>query len=161
MMIKKNNVQISMLSTEVPHFHRVKCQGRRPHVHHADVRRCGVSQSFEQLFGRTWRRTSPDQMNLKAQQLDRGSILDIRMRLRVHDTDQYSTVEDMAKLPKQHTNTVPSRMSGETVILVKVTDGGGGIKINTTHLLMTEVIPTKGLRAVLTKTHEPEGKEVT
>ena len=102
-----------------------------------------------------------DQMNSKAQQL---GLVNTRYTNATgeYDTDQYSTVEDTAKIAKAaYQYGAIKRMSGESSHTVKVTDGGGDKKITNTHPFMTGSDSYKGFKGgTYSKLTEPEGKEV-
>ena len=102
-----------------------------------------------------------DQMNSKAQQL---GLVNTRYTNATgeYDTDQYSTVEDTAKIAKAaYQYGAIKRMSGESSHTVKVTDGDGDKKITNTHPFMTGSDSYKGFKGgTYSKLTEPEGKEV-
>ena len=118
----KNNVQISDAvysgRHHIPSGSNVKVE---THVHHADVRRCGVSQSLA-IYSAGSEANFVDQMNSKAQQL---GLVNTRYTNATgeYDTDQYSTVEDTAKIAKAaYQYGAIKRMSGESSHTVKVTE---------------------------------------
>ena len=102
-----------------------------------------------------------DQMNSKAQQL---GLVNTRYTNATgeYDTDQYSTVEDTAKIAKAaYQYGAIKRMSGEASHTVKVTDGEGDKKITNSHPFMSGSDSYRGFKGgIYSKLTEPEGKEV-